>query len=84
MEQENTPATENIPDANTQNQNLNSQQRYRKSEKCKVARNRYYESKGRSKAHEYYLKNREKILERSKARYNNLRNNMTENDTETE
>jgi hypothetical protein len=30
------------------------------------------------------LKNREKILERSKARYNNLRNNMTENDTETE
>jgi len=59
-----------------------AQQRYRKSEKCKVARARYYESKGKSKAHEYYLKNKDKIIARSKERYNNLKNNLGKNDTE--
>lgn len=55
-----------------------AQQRYRKTDKCKEARKRYYESKGRDKAHEYYLANKEKILERSKDRYNNLKNNLKE------
>lgn len=55
-----------------------AQQRYRKTDKCKDARKRYYESKGRDKAHEYYLANKEKILERSKERYNNLKNNLKE------
>lgn len=50
-----------------------AQQRYRKTEKCKVARQRYYDTKGREKAREYYLKNREKILDRSKSRYHTLK-----------
>ena len=29
------------------------------SEKCKLARQRYYETKGKVKAHEYYEKNKE-------------------------
>jgi len=53
-----------------------AQQRYRKTDKCKQARQRYYESKGRDKAHEYYLANKEKILERSKQRYVELKNNL--------
>jgi hypothetical protein len=52
------------PDAET------PQQKYRKSLKCIIARERYYASKGKATSHEYYLKNKEKILERSKARYN--------------
>jgi hypothetical protein len=50
-----------------------AQQRYRKTDKCKAARQRYYDTKGREKAHEYYLKNREKILNRSKERYESLK-----------
>jgi hypothetical protein len=53
-----------------------AQQRYRKTEKCKAARQRYYDSKGREKARDYYQANREKILERSKERYNNLRKDL--------
>jgi len=49
------------------------QQKYRQSEKCKAARERYYANKGKAKAHEYYQKNREVILNRSKERYNQLR-----------
>jgi hypothetical protein len=49
------------------------QQRYRQTEKCKEARRRYYESKGRQKAAEYYLANKEKILQRAKERYINLK-----------
>lgn len=60
---------ENNPDAS-----LTPAQRYRKSDKCKAARERYYENKGRAKAKEYYANNREKILERSKERYNQLKN----------
>jgi hypothetical protein len=52
---------------------LTPQQKYRKSEKCKKARERYYENKGKEKAHEYYMKNREVILNRSKERYNQLK-----------
>jgi hypothetical protein len=52
------------------------QQRYRQTDKCKAARNRYYESKGRDKAAEYYLANKEKILERAKQRYIDLRNGL--------
>lgn len=48
---------------------LTAQQRYRLSDKCKAARQRYYDSKGRAKAKEYYQANKEKILERSKERY---------------
>ena len=58
------------------------QQRYRKTDKCKVARQRYYENKGKDTAHEYYIKNRSKILERSKERYNNLKNDLNANNTE--
>ena len=57
------------------------QQRYRKTDKCKAARQRYYEAKGKATAHEYYVKNRDKILQRSKERYNNLKNDL--NDTNT-
>jgi hypothetical protein len=53
---------------------LTPQQKYRKSEKCKLARERYYETKGKAKAHEYYEKNKEVILNRSKERYNNIKN----------
>jgi hypothetical protein len=45
------------------------------SDKCKAARQRYYESKGRDKAKEYYELNKEKILERSKERYENSKYN---------
>jgi hypothetical protein len=50
------------------------QQRYRLTEKCKAARVRYYESKGRQKAAEYYKNNKDKILNRAKQRYNDLKN----------
>jgi hypothetical protein len=53
---------------------LTPQQKYRQSEKCKVARERYYNSKGKAKAHEYYERNKEIILNRSKERYNQLKN----------
>lgn len=49
------------------------QQRYRQSDKCKLARQRYYETKGKTKAHEYYEKNKELILHRSKERYNQMK-----------
>jgi len=49
------------------------QQKYRQSEKCKIARERYYNSKGRAKAHEYYERHKEVILNRSKERYNQLK-----------
>ena len=52
---------------------LTPQQKYRKSDKCKVARERYYSTKGKGKAHEYYEKNKEVILNRSKERYNQLK-----------
>ena len=48
---------------------LTPQQKYRQSEKCKIARERYYSSKGKAKAHEYYERNKETILSRSKERY---------------
>jgi len=53
---------------------LTPQQKYRQSEKCKLARERYYASKGKAKAHEYYERNKETILNRSKERYNQLKN----------
>jgi hypothetical protein len=52
---------------------LTPQQKYRQSEKCKAARDRYYQNKGRAKAHAYYEKNKEAILNRSKDRYNQLK-----------
>ena len=52
---------------------LTPQQKYRKSDKCKVARERYYNSKGKDKAHEYYENNKEIILTRSKERYSQIK-----------
>jgi predicted metal-dependent hydrolase len=52
---------------------ITPQQRYRQSDKCKVARERYYLSKGKAKAHEYYERNKEVILNRSKERYNQIK-----------
>ena len=52
---------------------LTPQQKYRQSEKCKLARERYYANKGKATAHEYYEKNKEVILNRSKQRYNQLK-----------
>jgi hypothetical protein len=52
---------------------LTPQQKYRKSEKCKLARERYYNNKGKAKSHEYYERNKEIILTRSKERYNALK-----------
>ena len=48
---------------------LTPQQKYRMTDKCQAARKRYYENKGKSTSREYYLKNRERILEASKDRY---------------
>ena len=50
--------------------------RYRKSDKCKVARQRYYDNKGKETAKAYYEKNKEKIIARSKERYAMLKNNL--------
>jgi len=58
---------------------LTPQQKYRQSEKCKLARERYYASKGKAKAHEYYEKNKEVILNRSKERYTQIKNAMAQN-----
>lgn len=63
---------------------LTPQQRYRQSEKCKLARERYYTSKGKAKAHEYYERNKEIILHRSKERYNQIKNAMTQNNLEND
>jgi hypothetical protein len=52
---------------------LTPQQKYRQSEKCKLARERYYNTKGKLKAHEYYERNKETILNRSKERYLQLK-----------
>jgi len=54
------------------------QQKYRQSEKCKLARERYYASKGKAKAHDYYERNKEVILNRSKERYNQLKRMLIE------
>jgi hypothetical protein len=53
---------------------LTPQQKYRQSDKCKAARERYYANKGKAKAHEYYEKNKDTILTRSKQRYTQLKN----------
>jgi hypothetical protein len=58
---------------------LTPQQRYRQSEKCKLARERYYANKGKAKAHEYYERNKEVILNRSKERYNQIKNALNQN-----
>jgi len=57
---------------------LTPQQKYRQSDKCKLARERYYASKGKAKAHEYYERNKETILNRSKQRYTQLKNMIQE------
>jgi hypothetical protein len=59
-------------------ENETAAQRYRKTDKCKIARKRYYESKGKDTSHSYYMKNREKIIERSKARYDTIKNNLND------
>ena len=53
------------------------QQRYRQTEKCREARRRYYESKGREKARAYYVANKEVILARAKQRYTDLKASPT-------
>jgi hypothetical protein len=58
---------------------LTPQQKYRQSDKCKLARERYYANKGKTKAHEYYEKHKETILNRSKERYNQIKNTMVQN-----
>jgi hypothetical protein len=58
---------------------LTPQQRYRQSDKCKLARERYYATKGKATAHEYYERNKETILNRSKERYNQIKNLVNEN-----
>jgi hypothetical protein len=57
---------------------LTPQQKYRQSDKCKLARERYYVNKGKAKAHDYYERNKEVILNRSKERYNQLKNMLIE------
>lgn len=53
------------------------QQRYRQTEKCREARRRYYESKGREKARAYYEANKEAILARAKQRYSDSKGAQT-------
>ena len=57
---------------------MTPQQKYRQSEKCKIARERYYSSKGKAKAHEYYERNKETILSRSKQRYIQLKSGIVQ------
>lgn len=60
---------------------LTPQQRYRQSIKCKASRDKYYQTKGKATAHEYYIANRDRILTRSKDRYAQLKgNDIPEND----
>jgi hypothetical protein len=61
-----------------EDEKITPQQRYRQTDKCKAARVRYYESKGRHKAAEYYQANKDKILERAKQRYTDLKNGSSE------
>jgi len=63
---------------------LTPQQKYRQSEKCRLARERYYNTKGKAKAHEYYERNKEIILHRSKERYNQIKNAMNQNNLEND
>jgi len=63
---------------------LTPQQRYRQSDKCKTARDKYYETKGKATAHEYYIKNRDRILTRSKERYAQLRQMLDQVQTDFE
>lgn len=56
---------------------LTPQQRYRQTEKCREARRRYYESKGREKARAYYEANKEAILARAKQRYSDSKGAQT-------
>jgi len=58
-------------------ENETAAERYRKTDKCKDARKRYYDTKGKVTSHIYYLKNREKIIERSKARYDATKNDLS-------
>jgi hypothetical protein len=58
---------------------LTPQQKYRQSDKCKIARERYYNTKGKAKAHEYYERNKDIILNRSKERYNQIKNLIAQN-----
>ena len=67
-----------------QMENETAAQRYRKTDKCKNARKRYYENKGKETSHIYYMKNREKIIERSKARYDAIKNNLNDDLTVTD
>lgn len=60
-----------------QMENETAAERYRKTDKCKDARKRYYDTKGKVTSHIYYLKNREKIIERSKARYDATKNDLS-------
>ena len=60
-----------------QMENETAAERYRKTDKCKDARKRYYDTKGKATSHNYYIKNREKIIERSKARYDASKNDLT-------
>ena len=58
-------------------ENETAAERYRKTDKCKDARKRYYDTKGKATSHNYYIKNREMIIERSKARYDASKNDLT-------
>ncbi len=54
----------------------NAATRYRKTDKCKVARKKYYDTKGKDTAKAYYENNKEKIIARSKERYAQLKKNL--------
>jgi len=56
--------------------------RYRKSDKCKAARQKYYDTKGKETAKAYYEKNKEKIIARSKERYAMLKNNLNNDNSD--
>jgi hypothetical protein len=58
---------------------LTPQQKYRRSDKCKAARVRYYDDKGKETAHNYYIKNRDAILARSKERYATKKQALAQN-----
>jgi hypothetical protein len=63
------------------NDGLTAAQRYRKSEKCALARKRYYDNKGKDTAQAYYEKNKAKINDASKARYAKLKEALAKVDT---
>ena len=52
---------------------LTPAEKYRKTEKCKLAKQKYYDTKGKDKAKAYYEAHKEEIKQRSMERYHAMK-----------